>query len=53
MVKMLYNGKEYEIAEDRVAKLLRRGFDLVKDSTPETEDAEVDQTDQEVDKGEL
>ncbi len=45
MVKMIKDGKEYDIAEARVEKLLKRGFELVTD-TPDTKVVDNDQEDQ-------
>tara|TARA_R110000851_G_scaffold211412_2_gene363976 strand:+ start:2207 stop:2377 length:171 start_codon:yes stop_codon:yes gene_type:complete len=56
MVKMTKDNKEYDIAEARVEKLLKRGFSLVKEDTPEAEDVESDQDDQddqEIERGDV
>jgi len=50
MVKMIKDGKEYDIAEARVAKLLKRGFKLVEETklvegTPDTKVVDDDQDD--------
>jgi hypothetical protein len=38
MVKMIKDGKEYDIAEARVEKLLKRGFEVVTDTPAPSED---------------
>lgn len=48
MVKMKKNGKKYDIAPERVDKLLKRGYTLVKD-TPAPKDVETDHEDLEQD----
>ena len=44
MVKMTKDNKEYDIAEHRVKKLLKRGFKLVQ-GTPDTQVVDNDQED--------
>ena len=46
MVKMQKQDKVYEIAEHRVEKLLKRGFQLVDDTPEVSEDVTSDQEDQ-------
>ncbi len=48
MSKMYKDGKEYEIDEARVEKLLKRGWSLVED-TPDPEDVKPDHDDLEQD----
>lgn len=52
MVKMTKDKVEYDIAESRVEKLLKRGFALVTD-TPEPKDVVKDQVDLEINQGDL
>lgn len=45
MIRMKKDKKEYDIAEHRVEKLLKRGYTLVQD-TPESEVVNIDHEDQ-------